>query len=183
MNSGFLLLGRVHCERCAESQAQGFGGQMPIEAFQPLVDPTICVHCGRDNGSRELRAREDAPLCQECRRITEPVPEDLQRVLGDVEQYMSLGFLEDAKEALGELRGRYSDHPAFVKKLAELSRPYRRSGVVKASGATHGSDPPPNEVTTQEGPNGLLAWSSVRSASTTRPGSQEVTTPTTCPRA
>jgi pilus assembly protein FimV len=48
------------------------------------------------------------------------VPEDLQRVLGDVEQYVSLGFVEDAKEALSELGGRYSDHPALLGKLAEL---------------------------------------------------------------
>ncbi len=53
----------------------------------------------------------------------EPVtglPVDLQRVLGDVEQYVSLGFVEDAKEALAELGGRYSDHPALLGKLAEL---------------------------------------------------------------
>ena len=52
----------------------------------------------------------------------EPVgglPDDLQRVLGDVEQYVSLGFVEDAKEALAELGGRYSDHPALLGKLAE----------------------------------------------------------------
>ncbi len=48
------------------------------------------------------------------------VPDDLQRVLSDVEQYVSLGFVEDAKEALAELGGRYTDHPAFQGKLAEL---------------------------------------------------------------
>jgi pilus assembly protein FimV len=48
------------------------------------------------------------------------VPDDLQRVLSDVEQYVSLGFVEDAKEALAELGGRYTDHPAYKGKLAEL---------------------------------------------------------------
>jgi tetratricopeptide (TPR) repeat protein len=48
------------------------------------------------------------------------VPDDLQRVLSDVEQYVSLGFVEDAKEALAELGGRYTDHPAYRGKLAEL---------------------------------------------------------------
>jgi tetratricopeptide (TPR) repeat protein len=48
------------------------------------------------------------------------VPEDLQRVLSDVEQYVSLGFVEDAKEALAELGGRYMDHPALLGKLSEL---------------------------------------------------------------
>ena len=48
------------------------------------------------------------------------VPGELQRVLGDVEQYMQLGFVEDAQEALGELAGRYSEHPALLRKLEEL---------------------------------------------------------------
>jgi len=48
------------------------------------------------------------------------VPDDLQRVLGDVEQYMQLGFVEDAQEALRELGDRYTDHPALLAKLDEL---------------------------------------------------------------
>ncbi|MCG6924221.1 MAG: tetratricopeptide repeat protein [Acidobacteria bacterium] len=48
------------------------------------------------------------------------VPEDLQRVLSEVEQFVSLGFVEDAQEALAELGGRYTEHPAFRGKLAEL---------------------------------------------------------------
>jgi tetratricopeptide (TPR) repeat protein len=64
-----------------------------------------------------------AELVPQAALSAEPVsgvPEDLQRVLGDVEQYVSLGFVEDAKEALGELGGRYADHPALLGKLAEL---------------------------------------------------------------
>jgi tetratricopeptide (TPR) repeat protein len=64
-----------------------------------------------------------AELVPQAAPSAEPVsgvPEDLQRVLGDVEQYVSLGFVEDAKEALGELGGRYADHPALLGKLAEL---------------------------------------------------------------
>jgi tetratricopeptide (TPR) repeat protein len=48
------------------------------------------------------------------------VPADLQRKLEDVEQYVSLGFVEDAQASLAELGGRYADHPALLRKLEEL---------------------------------------------------------------
>jgi pilus assembly protein FimV len=62
------------------------------------------------------------------------VPEDLQRVLADVEQYVSLGFVEDAKEVLQELGNRYDDHPALLTRLAELG--------LEAPGAAEPSAPP-----------------------------------------
>jgi tetratricopeptide (TPR) repeat protein len=68
------------------------------------------------------------------------LPDDLQRVLGDVEQYVSLGFVEDAKEALGELGGRYSDHPALLGKLAELGLEVPAKLPLDAPG------PPPPEI-------------------------------------
>ncbi len=71
--------------------------------------------------------------------VAEPVsgvPEDLQRVLSDVEQYVSLGFVEDAKEALAELGGHYADHPALLGKLAEL-------GLEAPAEATAGAAPVP----------------------------------------
>jgi pilus assembly protein FimV len=48
------------------------------------------------------------------------VPPELQRILDEVESYVSLGFVDDAKEALGEIDPRFADHPALVQKLAEL---------------------------------------------------------------
>jgi tetratricopeptide (TPR) repeat protein len=48
------------------------------------------------------------------------VPADLQRKLDDVEQYVSLGFVEDAQASLAELGGRYAGHPALLRKLDEL---------------------------------------------------------------
>jgi len=48
------------------------------------------------------------------------IPPDLQRVLDEVESYVSLGFVDDAKEALGEMGAKYAGHPALVQKLAEL---------------------------------------------------------------
>jgi pilus assembly protein FimV len=48
------------------------------------------------------------------------VPPELQRILDEVESYVSLGFVDDAKEALGEIDPQFADHPALVQKLAEL---------------------------------------------------------------
>ena len=47
-------------------------------------------------------------------------PSDLIRMLEEVEQYVSLGFVDDAREALRELTGRYPGHPLLVAKAAEL---------------------------------------------------------------
>jgi tetratricopeptide (TPR) repeat protein len=48
------------------------------------------------------------------------LPVDLQRVLDEVESYMSLGFVDDAKDALREIGQRYPGHPAILEKIAEL---------------------------------------------------------------
>ena len=48
------------------------------------------------------------------------VPADLQRVLEEVEQYVSLGFIDDAKDALREVSARHRGHPAIQAQLAQL---------------------------------------------------------------
>jgi pilus assembly protein FimV len=48
------------------------------------------------------------------------IPAELQKVLDEVESYISLGFVEDAKEALSEIGARYAGHPAIARKMAEL---------------------------------------------------------------
>jgi hypothetical protein len=48
------------------------------------------------------------------------IPAELQKVLDEVESYISLGFVEDAKDALSEIGARYSGHPAIARKMAEL---------------------------------------------------------------
>ncbi len=45
---------------------------------------------------------------------------DLARTLEEVDQYISLGFVDDARDALRELRTRYGDHPSIQAKAAEL---------------------------------------------------------------
>ncbi len=68
------------------------------------------------------------------------VPEELQRVLGDVEEYVQLGFVEDTKEALAERGGRYDDHPALLGKLAELGLKAPAEGT---AGTAPALEPPP----------------------------------------
>ncbi len=48
------------------------------------------------------------------------LPGDLQKVLDEVDSYVSLGFVEDAHEALREISARYPGHAAIVEKMAEL---------------------------------------------------------------
>jgi tetratricopeptide (TPR) repeat protein len=48
------------------------------------------------------------------------LPTDLQRALAEVEEFVSLGFVDDAKDALHEVSSRYPNHPALAAKMAEL---------------------------------------------------------------
>jgi pilus assembly protein FimV len=92
-----------------EGEAEAFDLGDPEEALDVALPP--------------LAPDQTGGLVPQASPAGEPVsdvPADLQRVLSDVEQYVSLGFVEDAQEALAELGGRYTDHPAFRGKLAEL---------------------------------------------------------------
>jgi pilus assembly protein FimV len=55
--------------------------------------------------------REAAPL---------DLPQDLQRVLDEVDSFISVGFVEDAKDALREVALRYPGHPGIAEKIQEL---------------------------------------------------------------
>jgi hypothetical protein len=48
------------------------------------------------------------------------VPPEMQRVLDEIESYVSMGFVEDARGVLNEVRGRFASHAAFARRLAEL---------------------------------------------------------------
>src|SRR6185503_3455767 len=67
----------------------------------------------------ELRA---APLATKAPGgpPTGRIPVDLIRLLEEVESYVSLGFVDDAKEALREGSVRFKDHPVLLQKIAEL---------------------------------------------------------------
>jgi pilus assembly protein FimV len=67
----------------------------------------------------ELRA---APLASKAAGgpPTGRIPVDLIRLLEEVESYVSLGFVDDAKELLREGAVRFKDHPVLLQKIAEL---------------------------------------------------------------
>ena len=48
------------------------------------------------------------------------VPSELQRALEEVDSYVSLGFIDDAKSTLREIGRRYSGHPVILEKIGEL---------------------------------------------------------------
>ena len=67
------------------------------------------------------RAKEPAPSARVPAPPAAPaLPADLQKVLDEVDSYVSLGFVEDAVEALQEIGARYAEHPALLAKIAEL---------------------------------------------------------------
>jgi pilus assembly protein FimV len=90
------------------------------------------------------------------------IPAELQKVLDEVESYISLGFVDDAKEALSEIGARYSGHPAIARKMTELgideapirppSRPRVPSAPPLAEAADLVNEPPPGELS----PSSLL---------------------------
>lgn len=61
---------------------------------------------------------EEAPTFEEPAVRT--TPSELQRVLEEVEQYMSLGFVDDARDALREINARYPDEPAIAEAVERL---------------------------------------------------------------
>jgi tetratricopeptide (TPR) repeat protein len=48
------------------------------------------------------------------------VPADLRRAVDEIQQYVSMGFVEDAKGVLDDFGDRLAAHPALVRRLAEL---------------------------------------------------------------
>jgi len=80
------------------------------------------------------------------------VPADLQRVLEEVEQYVSLGFIDDAKEALREVSARHPGHPAIQAQLTQLgldlaeepeSAPAAQPSFDDSLGGLGAEEPPP----------------------------------------
>jgi len=51
---------------------------------------------------------------------TPSLPTEIQKVLSEVDSYMSLGFVDDARDALREISARFAGHPALLEKMAEV---------------------------------------------------------------
>jgi tetratricopeptide (TPR) repeat protein len=48
------------------------------------------------------------------------VPSELERLLGEVDSFIAVGFVEDAKEVLRDAATRFPSHPAISRKMDEL---------------------------------------------------------------
>jgi len=86
------------------------------------------------------------------------IPPDLGRALDEIESYVSMGFVEDAKGVLNEVGGRFAGHPALVRRLAELgleveasSAPAAPEDLALAEALGAGSPPPVAEEPIQFG--------------------------------
>jgi tetratricopeptide (TPR) repeat protein len=60
------------------------------------------------------------------------VPADLRRALDEIESYVSMGFVDDARNVLGEAAARFSAYPALVQRLAELGLEVEASSEMDA---------------------------------------------------
>jgi tetratricopeptide (TPR) repeat protein len=77
------------------------------------------------------------------------VPAELQKALADVEQYMSLGFVDDAKEALRQIQARHPEHPAIQQKVSELGLEEGAEAALDGLGL---EEPPPLAIETPSAP-------------------------------
>ena len=120
-----------------------------------------------DLTEEEPPAPTSAPLVPRAKAAAPrgAIPADLQRVLDEVESYISLGFVEDAKAALTELGGRHGDHPALAATLAKLgleappSRPAARAPAARTAPrpAPRSAPPRPSEEPLSLGADALDA--------------------------
>ena len=68
-----LYAGRNYCEDCLDALKND--PEVSLDEITPNIDPTVCVHCGADNGTVELDSIEGLPACPACRqRILHPLP-------------------------------------------------------------------------------------------------------------
>jgi DNA-directed RNA polymerase subunit RPC12/RpoP len=65
--------GQNYCPRCLEALKKD--PEVSLDEITLNIDPTVCAHCGADNGTEELGAIEGLPACPACsRRILRPLP-------------------------------------------------------------------------------------------------------------
>ncbi len=62
------------------------------------------------------------------------VPIDLRRALDEIESFVALGFVEDAKGVLADVAPRFADHPALVQRLSELGLELPLAGPAQPAG-------------------------------------------------
>jgi pilus assembly protein FimV len=87
-----------------------------------------------------VRAKAASPAATARPRL----PPDLQKTLDEVDSYVSLGFVDDAKDALREVMARHPGHAAISAKIAELGldlEPEVEEPIVEAQPARRPSRP------------------------------------------
>ncbi|HVQ24904.1 MAG TPA: hypothetical protein VMV01_07000, partial [Planctomycetota bacterium] len=91
----------------------------PVEATfdleeEPKAPPAPLVPAG-------LRAQPaPAPAAAVVAAPIDSVPADLRRAIDEIDQYVSMGFVEDARGVLAEVGPRLAAYPALLQRLAEL---------------------------------------------------------------
>lgn len=56
------------CPGCVADHVEASGGGLGVSDFPRLDDPSICVECGRDNGTATLPTLAGRPICADCLR-------------------------------------------------------------------------------------------------------------------
>jgi pilus assembly protein FimV len=90
---------------------------------EPVAEEPPLAFAESDLGLEVEMDAEPEPVAPPLAEPEPPVrtaPTELQRVLEEVEQYMSLGFVDDARDALREVRSRYPGEPAIAEAVERL---------------------------------------------------------------
>jgi tetratricopeptide (TPR) repeat protein len=93
----------------AAEEADGLGLDFSVPEPTPIVEPPT--------------APQPLQIPQAEKPTTVPLPAlppGLEKALAEVDQYVALGFIDDAKQALQKANRAYPDHPAIHSKSSEL---------------------------------------------------------------
>jgi pilus assembly protein FimV len=80
------------------------------------------------------------------------LPMELQKALEEVDSYISLGFVDDAREALRQIGGQFPGHPALLDKIGELGLDQEVAAPVPPPGPDPAQDDVLGELDLSEPP-------------------------------
>lgn len=96
-----------------DSATSGADVDLPLDELSSLADTPAAAE------TDDLFAAAEAPAVSPSPAEPE-LPADLARILDEVADYLSLGFVDDARDALREAVARYGDHAAVRERMAAL---------------------------------------------------------------
>jgi tetratricopeptide (TPR) repeat protein len=88
----------------------------PLPSLEPASAPDVPMAAAAPEPTSEPPAIPAAPPVP----LAPTMPAELRRTLDEVEQYVALGFVDDARDLIREIAGRYSTAPALLAKASEL---------------------------------------------------------------